>query len=169
MSIRNKVVEELRAVLVTTFYFAVCFGLLVLLKRLYLAEYEIEFAGLSLALVGALIAAKVVLVMEHVSLGQWVRNHAALVEVLLRTLLYSIGAFAVLLLEKGFEARHEHGGFVAGVTWVFQNREVHQVWADTIGVGCAMLLFNSMSVMQRQLGKGYLRRLFLSRPQGDAG
>src|SRR6516164_9695850 len=90
MSYAKKVVKELRAVLVTTLYFAFCFGLLVLLKRLYLAEYQIEFRGLSLALVGALVAAKVVLVLEHVSLGQWIRAHPVMLEVVLRTLLYML-------------------------------------------------------------------------------
>jgi hypothetical protein len=164
MSFRQKALKELRAVVATTLYFAICFGVLVLLKRLYLAEYEIEFRGLSLALVGALVAAKVVLVLEHVSLGQWIRNHPAIVEVVLRTLLYTLGAFAALMLERGFEARHEHGGFFAGVIWVFQHREVHHVWADTLGVGCALLGFNALAVVQHHLGEGQLRQLFLSRP-----
>jgi hypothetical protein len=162
MSLRHKLIEEIQAVVLTTLYFAICFGVLVLLKRLYLAEYQIEFRGLSLMLVGALIVAKVVVVMEHVSLGQWVRAHPALLEAMLRTLLYSIGVFAALMLEKGFEARHEHGGVISGTVWVFQHRDVHHVWADTFGVGCALLVFNALSVLQRQLGKGQLRRLFLS-------
>ena len=169
MSYAKKVVKEIRAVLVTTLYFAFCFGLLVLLKRLYLAEYQIEFRGLSLALVGALIAAKVVLVLEHVSLGQWIRAHPVMLEVVLRTLLYMLGALVVLMLEKGFEARHEHGGFFPGVVWVFEHRNVSHVWADVVGVGGALLGFNVLVVVGRHLGEGELQRLFFSRPQKESG
>jgi hypothetical protein len=164
MSFRQKLVKEFRVVVVTTVYFAVWFGLLVLLKRLYLADYQIQFRGLSLALVGALVVAKVVLLMEHVSLGEWIRNHAVAVDVILRTFLEALGVAVVLLLERGFEARQEHGGFVPGVTWVFQHRDMHHVWADTIGVSGALLGFNFVSAIRQHLGEGRLHRLFLSPP-----
>ena len=164
MSFREKLAHEVRVVVVTTAYFAAWFGVLMALKQLYLADYQIQFRGLSLALVSALIVAKVVLVLEHVTLGQWVRQHAVAVDVLLRTLLYTLGVAVMLLLERGFEARHEHGGFDAGVVWVFQHRDMHRVWADTIGVGCAMLCFNALTAVRRHLGEGQLHRVFLSPP-----
>jgi hypothetical protein len=111
MSLRQRAIRELRAVLLTTLYFALWFGVLMLLKRLLLAQYQIEFRGLSLALFGALVVAKVVLVLDHVPLGRWTRRHPAITDVLLRTLLYTIGVFIALLLEKAFEDRHEYGSF----------------------------------------------------------
>ncbi len=164
MSFRQKLAHEFRVVVVTTLYFALWFGALVALKRLLLADYQIQFRGLSLALVSALIVAKVVLLLEHVTLGQWVRNHAVAVDVILRTLLYTVGVAAVLLLERGFEARHEHGGFGGGVAWVFQHRDMNHVWADAIAVGCALLGFNTLSAIRRHLGEGQLHRVFLSPP-----
>ena len=149
--------------MVVTLGFFIWFDLLIVLKRLYLAEYQIQFRGLSIALVGALVVAKVVVVMEHVSLGKWVRYQAAVVEVILRTLLYASGVFVVILLESGFEARREHGGFGGGVLWVFQHRDSQRIWADTIVIGCALLGFNLLCVVRRHVGEGGLQRLFLSR------
>ena len=63
----RKLIKEIKALWLLTIYFAVWFGMLVLVKRLLLAQYQIEFRGASLALVGALVTAKVVIVMEHVS------------------------------------------------------------------------------------------------------
>jgi len=74
VSLQQKLKDEIKAVAITTLYFATWLGLLVLLKKLILEEYQIEFHGLSVALVGALVLAKVVLVLEHVSLGTWVRS-----------------------------------------------------------------------------------------------
>src|SRR5215469_9808095 len=103
MSFRQRLWKEVREVGATTLYFAIWFGLLVLLKRLYLSEYHIKFSGLSVALISALLVAKVVLILEHVTLGQWVHKHAVAFDVVLRTLLYTFGVLVALWLERGFE------------------------------------------------------------------
>lgn len=154
--------KEIEEVALTTLYFAVWLGVLVLFKRLILADYLIEFRGLSFALVGALIIAKVVLVLEHVPFGPWVRRHATVYEVLLRTLLYTVGVAAVLLLEKAFEARHEDGGFGRALAGVLQHRDIAHVWANTLCVSSALLVFNAVSVLRHHLGEGRLAALFLA-------
>jgi hypothetical protein len=113
-------------------------------------------------LVGALVLAKVVLVLEHVPLGAWTRTQPALVDVLLRTALYALGMLVVLLVEKAFDGRHEYGGFGPSLMAVFQHAEVHHVWANTIFLTGALLGYNALSVIQRHLGQGGLPRLFLS-------
>ena len=146
----------------TTLYFAVWFSLVAVLKTLLLEEYRIEFRGLSLALIGALIVAKVVLVLEYVPLGSWLRKRAALLDVVVRTLLYTFGVAIVLLLERAFESRHEHGGFIPSLVLVFEDREVHHVWFNTICVACALLVFNALAVLRRHVGGGRLFPLFLA-------
>jgi len=162
MSIKQKLKDEIRAVALVTFYFAMWIGVLMALKELVLAEYRIEFHGLSLVIVGALVLAKVVLVLEHVPLGAWTRTRSALLDVVLRTALYAVGVLVVLLLEKAFEGRHEHGGFGPSLIAVFQHAEVHHVWVNTICLTGALLGYNALSVVRRHLGQGGLLRLFLS-------
>ena len=111
MSFGRKLRNGIRTVALTALYFAVWIGVLVTLKQLLLAEYRIRFNGLSLALVGALVLAKVVLVLEHVPLGRWTRQKPALLDVILRTALFGFGVLVALLLEKGFHERQEYGGF----------------------------------------------------------
>ena len=167
MSLRHAVRKEARVVFLTTLYFATWFALLVLLKKLVLEQYQIEFTGLSLALIGALIVAKVVLVLEHVSLGEWINQHPAAIDVAVRTLLYAIGVLVVLLLEKAFESRHEAGGFWPALLHVFQHRDIPHVWANTIVVACALLVFNVLAVLRRQLGEESLLQSFFARPKSD--
>ena len=139
MSIAQKLKHEIVAVAWLTFYFGCWLGALVLLKYLVLAEYQIAFYGLSAALVGALVLAKVVLVLEHVSLGAWVRARPAWVDVVLRTALYSFGVFIVLLLEKAFEGRHEYDSFGASMIAVLQQADAIHVWHDMPVDGIAQL------------------------------
>jgi len=160
MNLPPQLVEELRALGLAGLYFGCWLAALLLLKQLVLAEYQIQFSGMSKAVVGALVLSKVVLVLEHVPLGAWVRRRPAWVDVVLRTALYALGVLLVLLLEKAFEGRHEYGGFGASLRAVFEHREVHHVWLNALCLSGALLGYNLLSVIRQRLGKGELLRMF---------
>lgn len=159
MSVRERAAEEVRALVLVGLYFTVWLGWLVVLKKLVLEEYHIGFQGLSVALLGALVLSKVVLILEHVSLGRWVAQRPAWVEVALRTILYSFGVVVVLLLEKAFEGRHEHGGFASSLVSIFDHPDLGHVWINTICLGGALLSYNVLWAIRRNLGPGGLVRL----------
>lgn len=162
MSAGAKLRNELRELSLAMLYFGLWIGVLILLKSLILAEYEIEFRQWSAIFVGALVLAKVVLILEHVPLGAWTRNRPAYVDVLARTILYSLGVFVVLLLEKSFEGRHEAGGFGAALVGLFQDANMSHVWANTIAMSGALLGYNALAVVRQNLGERGLVRMFLS-------
>lgn len=162
MSFLQKLKNETKALALAGFYFATWLGVLMSLKWLILADYRIEFHGFSLMLVGVLVLAKVVLVLEHVPLGAWVKNQPALVDVIFRTVLYALGVIVVLLLEKAFDGRHEYGGFSTSLRSVFQHVDIYHVWVNAICLSGALLGYNMLSVIRKYLGEGGLMRLFLS-------
>jgi hypothetical protein len=162
MSFPQKLGEELKALALASLYFGMWLGVLVVLKQLVLADYQIKFRGFSVALIGTLVIAKVVLILEHVPLGSWVRNRPAVIDVLLRGALYGVGVAVMMLVEKAFEARHEYGGFGGALLGVFHHRDIYHVWADTIALTCALLGFNTLSVLRLHLGNRELARLFFS-------
>jgi hypothetical protein len=162
VSLSAELRHEITSLGLITLYFLVWISVMLLIKWLVLAEYNIAFNTFSVALLGALILAKVVLVLEKVPIERWVRNRSGLIHVLLRTGLYALGVLVVLLLEKAFEARHEHGGFVASLGQVIRHRDIHHVLATAITVTGALLVFNAMSVIRRHLGERSLLRLFMS-------
>lgn len=161
MSATDKIISELKELGVATLYFAIWIGALVLLKKLILTEYSIAFTGLSKALVGALILAKVVLILEMLPHGDWISRQPVWVDVLLRTLLYSFGVFVVILLEKSFEGRHEHGGFLESMSALFTETNLAHVLANTLCIAGALLSFNVMMVIREHLGPGNLMRFFI--------
>ena len=160
MAAHEKLKHELEELGLAGLYFFLWIGLLVAIKKFVLAEYQIEFAGLSAALIGALVLAKVVLILEHVPLGPLTRNRPAWVEVLVRTVLYAAGVVVVLLLEKGFEGRHEYGGFLESLRSLFQHADIDHVWANAICISGALLGYNALSVIRRHLGDGGLIAIF---------
>ena len=170
MSPQQKLIHEVKAVGLAALYFGGWIAAMILLKQLVLEEYQIHFYGYSQALVGALILSKVVLVLEHVSLGAWVRARPAWVDVLLRTMLYAVGVVLVMLLEKGFEGRHEYGGFGSALRALFEHADIHHIWTNATVLMGALLVYNVLAVVRAHLGEGGLWRLFMMPvPQGVAG
>jgi hypothetical protein len=162
MSFKQKLKDEVKAIGVAALYFGCWIGALLLLKSLILAEYKIAFHGWSVVVVGALVLSKVVLVLEHVSLGAWLCARPACVDVVLRTVMYTLGVAIVLGVEKGFEGRHEYGGFGAAVRQLFQQEDVYHLWANTLCLSGALLGYNMLSVVRRYLSEGGLLQMFFS-------
>ncbi len=162
MKILKKIFEEIKVVLRTATYFAIVFILMMVMKKLYLEDYDIEFTGLSQAIIGALVMSKVIILMELITLGSWVQRHPPIVDVVLRTLLYSAAVAIVVILEKAFEDRHKAGSFGDAIPYVLNHRDIYHVWATTIGAAGSIFVYNSFSILQRTLGKNGLAKLFFS-------
>ena len=103
---KQKLQDELQALVVAAVYFGCWTTGLITLKNLVLAEYSIDTYGYSMALIGTLVLAKVVLILQHVSLGAWIRDRPAWVDVILRTALYSAGVNSLLNLAAIAPARY---------------------------------------------------------------
>jgi len=156
----KKVLHEIIIIARTATYFALFFIFMIVMKKLTLEDYDIEFTGLSQALIGALIMSKVILLMQMISLGAWVQDQPPIVDTILRTLLYSAGVLVVVMLEKAFEARHEVKGFSNALTHVLDHRDVYHVWANTLGAAVSIFFVNGFAVMQRLRGKNGTYKLF---------
>jgi hypothetical protein len=164
MSAMKKILHEIIIVARVAAYFAVVFVMMMVMKKLYLEDYDIEFSGISQALLGALVMSKVVILMEYISLGHWVQRQPPVVDIILRTLLYTAGVLIVVVLEKAFEKRHEVEGFGNAISYVLNHRDVYHVWATTIGSAASIFVYNAFSIVQQKLGKNGLAKLFFSTP-----
>lgn len=168
MNFKQRMKDEIKTVGTAALYFGCWIAALLVIKALVLAEYQIAFHHWSAALVGALILSKVVLVLEHVPLGAWVRARPAWVGVVLRTVLFSLGVAVVLVIERGLEDRHQYGGFVPALRHLFQQTDAHHVWANTICISGALLGYNALSVVRQHLGEGGLLRIFIAPLPGES-
>lgn len=160
----QKVFHELKLIARTATYFAIVFLVMMVMKTLYLKDYNIEFTGISQALIGALVMSKVVLLMELINFGPWVQSKPPIVDITIRTVLYSFGVLVVVMLEKAFDDRHQAPGFWNAISYVFNHRDFYHVWAMTIGCSLSIFVYNAFSVVQRLLGKNGLSRLYFHTP-----
>lgn len=158
----EKILHELKLIVLLALYFGSWIAGMMLIKYLLLAEYHIKINDISMVFLGALILSKAVLILEHVPLGNWIVNQPAWFEVLFRTLLYILGVLVILLLEKAFEGRHEYHSFAASLRSVFQHADIYHVWLNFICVSGALLFYNILSVIHRNLGTKAMIKMFIT-------
>jgi hypothetical protein len=84
------------------------------------------------------------------------------VDVLLRTGLYTIGVFIIMLLEKALENLREHEHFQEAFNAVFGSVDINHVLANTLCVIGALLTYNTLTIIREDMGSGGLGRLLAS-------
>ena len=104
----DRLMDELKAAGFATLYFLCCFLFVMVLKKLFLAQYDIAFYGLSTAAVGAAIVGKVMVVLDKTGAGtRFESSHPPGVSVFYKTLVYSLVVLLVIAAEKVFHAYRE--------------------------------------------------------------
>jgi hypothetical protein len=154
--------HEVKQVGLITLYFLFCFGIILWLKKLFLAQYEVEYYALSAAVVGALVIGKVVIILDKTRLGNRFEGQALYKDILYRSFVYTLVVILVLFAEHVFHARHEAGGIVSAAVDVFQHRDADHLLATIVCVSMSFIGYNVISAISRHLGEGELVRLFFS-------
>jgi hypothetical protein len=163
--LKHKIAHEVRRLLLIFAYLAVFFLVLRFYARLILSEYRVNYVVYGLTLLKALALAKVVLTGETLRLGERFRSHPLIVPTLYKTAVFSAFALAFEVVEH----------FILG--WV-HGKGAAEVWAELVGSGwphvvtaavvvfVAFLPFFAFRELDRVLGVGGLRDLFLKRNAG---
>ena len=161
------VTKEIRKVGLVTLFFLIGFGLILVLKKLFLAQYSIEFTGLSQAVVGAMLAAKVVVVLDHTRFVHQFRRYPRYVSVLYQTSLYTLAVFFLVVCEKVFNAYRDTGTIGSAIEAVIRSADVNHFLAAILPITLVFLGYNTLAAINRSMGDGALFALFFSTPEPD--
>jgi len=164
MSALERIRHEVREIGLVTAWFLGFFLFFLTLKELILDEYDVEITVLGTAVVGALIVAKVVVLLGKTSFGSGFASQPLLVRVLWRSLLYTAAVFVVTLAERLFDLYRETGALASAVSEAWAGRDVDHFLAMNLAVGMALLVYNLYDAIDDHVGEGGLRRILLSRP-----
>ena len=156
-------IEELRSLAWLTFYFAAWFVVIMLLKQLWLEEYGIAFSGIATGLLAAVITAKVVVVLDHLPMTKRLQDLPGIAEVLTRSAVYTVFVLAVMIAEKAFESRANHGGLIIALRRVLDHPDMPAVYGSAIMIGLAFLSHHAFSIVRRDIGSKRMADLFLAR------
>ena len=169
MSLLHTVKHEVTQVGLVTLYFLICFGLVLLLKKLFLADYRIQVYALSAAVIGALVAGKIVVILDKTRLGtRFDESYGVGVAAFYKTLCYAMVTALVLLAEMLFHAYREAGALEQAVAQVWGHRDRNVVFAKAIVIGMAYAGYHVYAGLDRRLGEGVLRRTIWTRTAGGS-
>jgi hypothetical protein len=145
-------------------FFLVAFLLQLLIIKLAVAQFSIPISAFSKAVVGALLAAKAVLILDETPIGRHLEHHRKIVAVAIKTVLYGFGTLLLGCLERFLEAWHRVGTFDGALRAMIDQADVHRFFAWVLGVTLIFAIYFMLSEINDHMGKGALWSLFLERP-----
>jgi hypothetical protein len=163
MSLGIRIRQELREIGLVTIYFLACFLFFLTLKKLLLEQYDLKITVFRTAVIGALVVAKVVVLLEKTSFGDRFRSGRLIVHMLWRSLGYTAAVFVVTLGERLFDLYREKGELPAALSEMWAGKDFHHFLAMNLCVGVSFLVYHGFTEIDRHLGEGGLRRLFFAR------
>ena len=157
--------EEAKALVVLFLHFSFYFGIFIVLKKLILAHYHISFYGFGAALIGALIAAKAVLVIESSPLSRPFHSSPPFLKILYDTLIFTTLALLFLYLEKSLELLHKEGTFRLAFLTASHEDDLYEFCAMVGWAGFSFFGYAVFAAISRHLGPGELLRIFFTSPR----
>ena len=157
----EKVKAEVRKLLVVAVFFAIGFSIIILHNRLLVEGSQIQIASYARALVGGLIAAKVLLSVDMLPFFDAFPHKPMVYNIGWKTLLYSMGGIGALYMEPFLKHLVKGAGLYASHHAAWYELTLPRTWATMIWVVVLVLVFVTMRELSRVLGKGRLKYMFL--------
>jgi len=155
--------HELLEILPVTLFFMVGLNLIAFSKHLVLAEQGIAYEGIATATFGALVIAKVVLVVDKLSVTRWFRTRPIYQTIIYRAVFYSVCVLVFRLLEMLVghwihEGDLDQGLDAARAAFVWHHMTFLQLWTFVL-----FLVYLTVEELLIEFGGDRQLRVFLSR------
>jgi hypothetical protein len=160
----KKLAQDIREVTKPVIFLFCMFQLVAVTNWLVLESYSITPAHTFFAAVGALFGGKAILVANKFSYLHIFQDRPVVLSVLWRSFIYALFCALFLCSEHILTGFLKHEGPVSSLKTLFAHVSIAHVAANAIWLFVALMLYNSYVEVDRQLGSGTLRRVFLSRP-----
>ncbi len=148
------------AIVPATFFFVV-FHLLVVTKTLILEAYGVTPTSVAVVTVGALIVAKAVVMADKLPFINLFLGKPLIFSVLWKTVIYGVMGFVFHCIEELMPLLSKHEGFVTAARHLFSEVSWPQFWALQIWMMVALILYNSVTELDKHFGAGSMRKAFL--------
>jgi hypothetical protein len=149
-------------------YFAFYFTIFIVFKKLILAHYDISYYGFGAAMVGALIAAKAVLIVESSPLSRPLRSAKPYLKILYDTLLYTTLSLIFLYLERVLELVHKEGTWRMAFLTLGKMEDWYQFLATVGWAGLSFLGYSFFAAINRHWGEGAVLKMLVTPPRVNA-
>jgi hypothetical protein len=158
---KHRLRDEMISYWITVLYLTLYFGMFLNYRRLILAHYQISYTNYGLALIEALVLAKVILIGDLLRLGRGMENKPLIVSTLTRSVVFTIFVTAFTFVEETVKGLIRHQGWTGGVD-KFIGSGKYEYIASALVVFFTFIPFFAFKELNRVIGGGKIRRLFFS-------
>jgi hypothetical protein len=159
----EKLWKEIRSALGAAVFFAVAFSLIVLADKLLVRGSEIQIASFTRAIVGGLIVAKVMLVVNLLPFVDAFPGKPLVYNIIWKTLIYVAASLIYRYIEPLIMSLFAGAGGTAAHHHAVQEFMQPRFWAIEIWIALLFVIFVTMHELTRALGRDKMRLLFFGR------
>jgi hypothetical protein len=152
--------EEIRKILVIAVFFAIGFCIIIVNNRLVTAGTGIEIAPFARALIGGLIVAKVLLIVDLLPFVHAFPDKPLVHNVAWKSSLYVGASVVFLYIEPFFKSLIKGAGLYAANSRAWQELMLPRTWATVMWLAVLMVGFVTMQELSHVLGKDQLKYIF---------
>jgi len=153
--------QEFLGVIPTAVFFFIAFQLLALTRFLILREYEVPIETFVAATVGALIVAKVVVVVDLLPFVNRFPDKPLIYNVMWKTAIYLIAAVLVRYIEYLISFVRKYGDIAEANSHLLDEVIWPHFWLVQIWLFVILLMYCVLKELNRVLGRARLRAIFL--------
>jgi hypothetical protein len=150
---------------INVIYLALVFAAFTQYRRFVLAAHGITYTNYWVAVIEALILAKVVMIGDVIRLGRRLEHKPLIYSTLLKTVVFSLFVGAFTIVEHLIKGLWKGAGLTGGLGELL-GKGHHQLLAMTLVVFVAFIPFFAFRELGRVLGEGKIRTLFFQRRDG---
>ncbi len=165
-NIKKKIVHEITEYWINVAYLTLVFASFTQYRRLVLAAHDITYTNYWVAVIEALVLAKVVMIGDVLHLGRRLEHKPLIYSTLLKTVVFTIFVGAFTLIEHVIKGLWKGEAFVEQFG-NFLGKGYHEVLAGCMVVFVAFIPFFAFRELGRVLGEGKIRTLFFRRRDGQ--
>lgn len=156
--------KEVREALPALAFFLVTFHMISVTKAVILDDYRITGASATVATVGALIVAKVILLLEHLPVSRLFLGRP-LGNVAWKTALFAAVATLFRVVEEMVPLVAKHGGVGGAAKRLLSEVSWAHFWVVEMWLLSLLFLYTLASALVRVIGAGNLREMLLRRAE----
>ena len=131
-------------------------------RRFLLAAYDITYTDYGVALIEALILAKVIMIGDVLRLGRGLEQKPLIYPALYKTVVFSLFVGVFTLIEHAIKGLWQGKGLTGGLVDFF-GKGSHELLAGCLIIFVALIPFFAVKELARVLGEDKIRTLFFRR------
>ena len=158
---KEKIFHEMTEYWINVCYLTLVFAAFTQYRRLLLAAHDITYTNYWVAVIEALILAKVIMIGDVVRLGRGLEQKPLIYPTLYKTVVFTLFCGVFTALEYAVKGLWTGTGFMGGIAEFFGKG--HELLANSLVVFVAFIPFFGVKELGRVLGEEKIRALFFRR------